>query len=198
MSVLLLAETSNGQLMEDGVARALSGLGTLGVVDVLVCGAGWAQAADDAARLQGVARVLLAQDPALAHGLAEPVAALVATLAGEYTHIAAASSAYARNVLPRVAAMLDVMVLSDVTAVKDAETFERPIYAGNAVQVVRSDDTVKVFTLRTATMPPVGRNAAPVPVSAVSVPADPGLSAWVEDRIITSESPELTAAKVVV
>lgn len=198
MSVLLLAETSNGHLVEDGVARALSGLGALGAVDVLVCGAECAQAADEAARLEGVAKVLLAQDPALAHGLAEPVAAVVTSLAGGYTHIAAASSAYARNVLPRIAAMLGVMVLSDVTVVKDADTFERPIYAGNAVQRVRSDDPVKVFTLRTATMAAVGHNDRPVPVSAVSVPADPGLSAWVADRIITSERPELTAAKVVV
>src|SRR5690606_8360691 len=113
-----------------------------------------------AATLSGVAKVLVAEDAALDHGLAEPMADLVASLAGGYTHIAAPATAFSKNVLPRLAALLDVMVISDITAVVDSETFERPIYAGNAIQTVRSSDSVKVFTIRTASFSPVGAGAS--------------------------------------
>ena len=197
MTVLLIAEVNEGALAADALAKALTALKPLGPVDVLVAGAGGDAAAAEAATLDGVAKVLLADDPALSHGLAEPTAALVVSLAPSYAHIAAASTAFAKNLLPRVAALLDVMILSDVTAVLDAETFERPIYAGNAVQTVRSTDKVKVLTVRTATFAAAGTGGA-APVEKIAAAGDPGLSAWVEDKTQASDRPELASAKIVV
>ncbi|KXV28924.1 electron transfer flavoprotein subunit alpha/FixB family protein [Gluconobacter japonicus] len=197
MSVLLLAEVANGHLVTDTVAKALSAVKALGDVTVLVATQNGADAAAEAAKLEGVSKVLLADDASLAHELAEPVAALIVSLASGYSHIAAGSTAFSKNVLPRVAALLDVMILSDVTAVKDAETFDRPVYAGNAIQTVQSSDPVKVFTIRTAAFSAVGEGGS-ASVENVSVPADPGLSSWVEDKAVESERPELTAAKTIV
>ncbi|WP_429955689.1 electron transfer flavoprotein subunit alpha/FixB family protein [Gluconobacter japonicus] len=197
MSVLLLAEVANGHLVTDTVAKALSAVKALGDVTVLVATQNGADAAAEAAKLDGVSKVLLADDASLAHELAEPVAALIVSLASGYSHIAAGSTAFSKNVLPRVAALLDVMILSDVTAVKDAETFDRPVYAGNAIQTVQSSDPVKVFTIRTAAFSAVGEGGS-ASVGNVSVPADPGLSSWVEDKAVESERPELTAAKTIV
>lgn len=197
MSVLLLAEVANGHLATDTVAKALSAVKALGDVTVLVATQNGAEAAAEAAKLDGVSKVLLADDASLAHELAEPVAALIVSLASGYSHIAAGSTAFSKNVLPRVAALLDVMILSDVTAVKDAETFDRPVYAGNAIQTVQSSDPVKVFTIRTAAFSAVGEGGS-AGVETVSVPADPGLSFWVEDKAVESERPELTAAKTIV
>ncbi|GBR24499.1 electron transfer flavoprotein subunit alpha/FixB family protein [Gluconobacter japonicus] len=197
MSVLLLAEVANGHLVTDTVAKALSAVKALGDVTVLVATQNGANAAAEAAKLEGVSKVLLADDASLAHELAEPVAALIVSLASGYSHIAAGSTAFSKNVLPRVAALLDVMILSDVTAVQDAETFDRPVYAGNAIQTVQSSDPVKVFTIRTAAFSAVGEGEA-ASVENVSVPADPGLSSWVEDKAVESERPELTAAKTIV
>ncbi|MBS0983172.1 electron transfer flavoprotein subunit alpha/FixB family protein [Gluconobacter cerinus] len=197
MSVLLLAEVVNGHLVTDTVAKALSAVKALGDVTVLVATQNGAEAAAEAAKLEGVSKVLLADDASLAHELAEPVSALIVSLASGYSHIAAGSTAFSKNVLPRVAALLDVMILSDVTAVKDAETFDRPVYAGNAIQTVQSSDPVKVFTIRTAAFSAVGEGGS-ASVDNVSVPADPGLSSWVEDKAVESERPELTAAKNIV
>lgn len=197
MSVLLLAEVANGHLVTDTVAKALSAVKTLGDVTVLVATQNGANAAAEAAKLEGVSKVLLADDASLAHELAEPVAVLIVSLASDYSHIAAGSTAFSKNILPRVAALLDVMILSDVTAVKDAETFDRPVYAGNAIQTVQSSDPVKVFTIRTAVFSAVGDGGS-AGVENVSVPADPGLSSWVEDKAVESERPELTAAKTIV
>ncbi|KXV32350.1 electron transfer flavoprotein subunit beta [Gluconobacter thailandicus] len=197
MSVLLLAEVANGHLVTDTVAKALSAVKVLGDVTVLVATQNGADAATEAAKLDGVSKVLLADDASLAHELAEPVAALIVSLASGYSHIAAGSTAFSKNVLPRVAALLDVMILSDVTAVKDAETFDRPVYAGNAIQTVQSSDPVKVFTIRTAAFSAVGGGGS-ANVENVSAPADPGLSSWVEDKAVESERPELTAAKNIV
>ena len=197
MSVLLLAEVANGHLVTDTVAKALSAVKALGDVTVLVATQNGTEAAAEAAKLEGVSKVLLADDASLAHELAEPVSALIVSLASGYSHIAAGSTAFSKNVLPRVAALLDVMILSDVTAVKDAETFDRPVYAGNAIQTVQSSDPVKVFTIRTAAFSAVGEGGS-ASVDNVSVPADPGLSSWVEDKAVESERPELTAAKNIV
>ena len=195
MAVLLLAEVAAGELATDAVAKALTAVAPLGEVHVLV--AGPAAAAQAAAGLSGVAKVLLAEDAAYAHGLAEPAAALVVSLAGGYSHIAAPSTAFAKTVLPRVAALLDVMVISDVTAVIDADTFERPVYAGNAIQTVKSTDPVKVFTVRTAGFAPAAAGGS-APVEPVAAAGDPGVSAWVEDKVAVSDRPELTSAKIVV
>ena len=197
MAVLLLADVANGQLATNAVAKALSALVSLGEVHVLVAGKGGDAAAAEAATLAGVSKVLFAGDHGYCHALAEPVAELIVSLAGGYSHIAAASTTDSKNILPRVAALLDVMVISDVTAVIDAETFERPVYAGNAIQTVKSRDPVKVFTIRTAGFDAVaGGNGAPV--EAVATAANGALSAWVEDKVHSSDRPELTSAGVIV
>lgn len=198
MSVLLLAEVHNGQLATDAVAKALSALAPLNdSVDVLIMTGEDVGAAKEASQLDGVSRVLVAQDETLAHGLAEPSAALVLSLASSYTHIAAPATAYSRNILPRVAALLDVMMIADVTAIESADTFERPIYAGNAVQTVTSTDRIKVFSIRTPVFKAAGQGAV-APVEILRPIVDPGLSSWVEETTIASERPDLTSARVVV
>ncbi|QLH12767.1 electron transfer flavoprotein subunit alpha/FixB family protein [Paracoccus pantotrophus] len=197
MAVLLLGEVTNGVLNRDATAKAVQAVKALGDVTVLCAGAQAKAAAAEAATIAGVARVLVAEAPLYGHRLAEPTAALIVSLAGDYDHIAAPATTDAKNVMPRVAALLDVMVLSDVSAVIDAETFERPIYAGNAIQVVKSKDAKKVFTIRTASFDAagIGGNA---PVTETAAAADPGLSSWVADEVAESDRPELTSAKRVV
>ena len=197
MPVLLIADVNDGHLATDAVAKTLTAVKSLGEVHVLVAGQGGDAAAADAAKLAGVTRVLFADDHAYCHGMAEPIAALIASLAGGYSHIVGASTAFNKNVLPRVAALLDVMVLSDVTAVIDADTFERPIYAGNAIQTVKSGDKVKVATIRTATFEAAGAGGSAA-VEKIGTVANPGLSDWLEDRVATSDRPELTSAGIVV
>jgi electron transfer flavoprotein alpha subunit len=197
MAVLLLAELHGSDLATDATAKALSAAAKLGPVTVLVAGAGIAGAAANAAKLAGVEKVLAADDASLGNALAEPLAALITGLAPGFSHIVGPSTATAKNVLPRVAALLDVMILSDITAVIDADTFERPIYAGNAMQTVQSADRIKVATIRTAGFEAAAQGGA-APVESIAVAADPGLSAWVEDKVATSDRPELTSAKVVV
>ncbi len=197
MAVLLIADVTNGQLSTDAVAKALTAVAGLGEVHVLVAGQGGDAAAAEAATLTGVAKVLFAGDHGFCHTLAEPVADLVVSLAGGYSHIAAPSTSDAKNVLPRVAALLDVMVISDVTAVIDAETFERPIYAGNAIQTVKSGDRVKVMTIRTAGFDAAAAGGS-APVEALDTAASGGLSTWVEDKSAKSDRPELTSAGIVV
>ncbi len=173
MATLLLAEVANGRF-GDVTARALTAALQLGgPVDVLVAGRAVGAAAEAAARLAGVARVRVADNALYEHGLAEPLAALVVGLAGDYSAIAAASSAYAKNILPRVAALLDVMQVSDITKVVAPDTFERPIYAGNAVQTVRSTDSKRVVTVRSAAFPAVGVGG-PAPIEPAAAAAEAG------------------------
>jgi electron transfer flavoprotein alpha subunit len=197
MAVLLIADVNDGHLATDQVAKALAAVAGLGEVHVLVAGTGGDAAAAEAATLQGVGKVLFADDHAYCHGMGESTAALVAGLSGGYTHITGAATAFNKNVLPRVAALLDVMVMSDVTAVIDADTFERPIYAGNAVQTIKSSDGKKVFSVRTAGFTAVAAGASAA-VEKIGGPGEAGLSAWVEDRVASSDRPELTSAGVVV
>ena len=197
MAVLLLAEVSNGELAMDATAKAVTAAQSLGDVTVLCAGASAKAAADTAATIAGVARVLCAEEAALGHRLAEPTAALIVSLAGDYSHIVAPATTDAKNIMPRVAALLDVMVISEATAVIDADTFERPIYAGNAIQTVTSSDAKKVITFRTSTFDaaPTGGSAS---VEAISAAGSDGLSEWVEDKVAESDRPELTSAGIVV
>jgi electron transfer flavoprotein alpha subunit len=197
MAVLLLGEVIDGALATDQLAKTLTAVSTLGAVTVLIAGKGGDAAAAEAAGLDGVSRVLFAGDDAYCHAMSEPTAALIASLAGDYSHIAAPSGAYSKSVLPRVAALLDVMVISEVLAVIDADTFDRPIYAGNAIQTVKSTDATKVMTIRTATFDAVGTGAG-APVENVSADVNAELSAWVEDKLAASDRPELTSAGIVV
>ncbi|WP_425046612.1 electron transfer flavoprotein subunit alpha/FixB family protein [Primorskyibacter sp. S87] len=197
MAVLLLAEVNNGELAVDATAKALTAAKQMGDVTVLCAGASAAAAGDAAAKLDGVAKVLVAEDASLGHRLAEATADLIVSLAGDYEHIVAPATTDAKNVMPRVAALLDVMVISDASGVVDGSTFERPIYAGNAVQTVKSGDAKKVVTIRTSTFDAAGEGGS-ASVETVSVGANPGLSEWVEDKVAESDRPELTSAGVVV
>jgi len=197
MATLLFAEVANGHL-SDMTARALTAaLAIGGPVDVLVAGRAVGPAAKAAAQLAGVARVRVADAAIYEHGLAEPLSALLVSLAGDYGAIVAASSAYTKNVMPRVAALLDVMQISDITRVVAPDTFERPIYAGNAIQTVQSVDAKSVITVRTAAFQATGEGGA-APIEAVSPAADPGVSVFKEEALARSERPELTSAKIII
>ncbi|MBN8190037.1 FAD-binding protein [Salipiger thiooxidans] len=197
MAVLLLAEITDGALSMDATAKAVAASAPLGDVTVLAVGSKAKDAAAEAATIAGVAKVLVAEDAIYGHRLAEPTAALIVSLAGDYSHIVAPATTDAKNILPRVAALLDVMVLSDVTSVVDADTFERPIYAGNAMQTVKSKDETKVITFRTSTFE-AGATGGAAPVEDVAAAENPGLSEWLEDKVAESDRPELTSAKIVV
>ncbi|WP_281823355.1 electron transfer flavoprotein subunit alpha/FixB family protein [Jannaschia rubra] len=197
MAILLIGEVTNGELNLDATGKALTAARQLGDVTILCAGASAADAGAAAAKLEGVTKVLVAEDPSLGHRLAEPTAALVVGLAGDYSHILAPSTTDAKNVMPRIAALLDVMILSDVTAIVDADTFERPIYAGNAVQTVRTADATKVLTIRTSTFDVTGEGGD-APVETIAAAENPGLSEWIEDKVAESDRPELTSAGIVV
>ncbi len=197
MSVLLLAEVTDGQLGHDATARAVSAVSGLGEVTLLCVGAQARAAAEEAAQIAGVARVLCAEDPLYSHRLAEPVAALLAQLAEGHDHVAAPATTDAKNIMPRVAALLDVMIIPDVTALHADGSFDRPVYAGNAIQTVKSRDATKVFTIRTTGFEPAGSGGSAA-VEDIAAAADPGLSSWVEDKLAESDRPELTSAGIVV
>nr|WP_111299727.1 FAD-binding protein [Paracoccus saliphilus] len=197
MAVLLLAEVTNGELSRDATAKAVSAAKALGDVTVLCAGAQARAAADAAATIAGVSKVLVAEDARYGHRLAEPTAALIVSLAGDYSHIVAPATTDAKNVMPRVAALLDVMVISEVSAVIDADTFERPVYAGNAIQTVKSSDATKVMTIRIASFDAAGDGAA-APVANATLADDPALSKWLNDEVAQSDRPELTSAGRVV
>ncbi|MEO0486299.1 MAG: FAD-binding protein [Pseudomonadota bacterium] len=197
MAVLLIAEIVGDELAVDATAKALTAAKAMGDVTVLCAGSGCQGASAAAAKLDGVSKVLCASHADHANGLAEPIADLIVSLAGDYSHIVAPSTAFSKNILPRVAAMLDVMIISEVTAVVDADTFERPIYAGNAIQTVKSSDATKVATIRTSTFDAAGEGGSAA-VEEISAPGSQGLSEWVEDKVAESDRPELTSAGIVV
>ena len=197
MSVLLLGEVNNGELAMDATAKAVAAAKAMGDVTVLCAGASAVAAGDAAAKIDGVSKVLVAEDASLGHRLAEPTAALIVSLAGDYSHIVAPATTDAKNILPRVAALLDAMVISDISAVVDIDTFERPIYAGNAIQTVKSSDAIKVVSIRTSTFDAAGEGGN-APIEAIAAVENPGLSEWIEDKVAKSDRPELTSAGIVV
>ena len=197
MTILLLADHDNSAL-SDQTAKALTAAGEIGGdVHVLVAGKGCKAVADEAAKLAGVAKVLLADDAIYANELAEPVADLIVSLAGGYDVLMAAATSSGKNIMPRVAALLDVMQVSDVIAVESGDTFQRPIYAGNAIQTVKSKDAKKVITVRTSTFAATGDGGSAA-VETVAAAADPGLSSFVGEEVAKSDRPELTSAKIIV
>jgi electron transfer flavoprotein alpha subunit len=197
MPTLLLAEHDN-KALKDATAKALTAAKALGgEVHVLVAGSGCKAVADAAAKLDGVTKVLLADAPAYEHMLAEPTAALIVALAAPYETIMAAATTSGKNIMPRVAALLDVMQISDVMKVVAPDTFERPIYAGNAIQTVRSSEAKRVITVRTAAFQPAGEGG-PATVEPVTAAADPGISGFVGEELSKSERPELTSAKIII
>ena len=198
MTTLLLAEHDN-KTLKDSTNKTLTAAKALGGdVHVLVAGSGCQAVADAAAKLDGVTKVVLADAPAYHHALAEPVAALIVSLAGGYDAIVAPATTNGKNILPRVAALLDVMQVSDVSKVLGPDTFERPTYAGNAIQTVKSKDAKKVITVRTSTFQATGEGGAAAPVEAAAAVADPAISSFVGEELSKSERPELTSAKVII
>ena len=197
MAVLMLAEVTDGQLAVDATAKAVAAVSGLGDLTLLCCGATCSSAAEEAAKIDGVSKVLCAEHALYGKRLAEPVADLIVSLAGDYSHIVAPATTDAKNIMPRVAALLDCMVISDVQEISDADTFVRPIYAGNAIASVKSADPKKVVTIRTASFDAAGMGGS-APVENIDAAGDPALSNWVEDKTESSDRPELTSAKIVI
>jgi len=197
MTTLLLAEHDNKSL-KDATNKALTAAKALGAdVHVLVAGKDCKAAGDAAAKLDGVAKVLMADAAAYEHSVAEPLAALVVSLAGNYDAIVAPATTNGKNIMPRVAALLDVMQISEITKVVSPDTFERPIYAGNAIQTVKSTDAKKIITVRTSTFAAAGEGGS-ASVENVTAAADPGVSSFVSEELSKSDRPELTSAKIII
>ena len=197
MAVLLIAEHDNASI-KDATHKALTAAAQMGGdVHVLVAGNNAAGAAAQAAKLSGVKKVLHVESASLERPVAEPMAALVVSLAPAYDHVVAPATGNGKNFMPRVAALLDVMQISDISEVKSADTFVRLIYAGNAVQTVQSTDPKKVITVRTASFAATGEGGS-ADVAKVDAPADPGLSSYQGENLSKSDRPELTSAKIVV
>jgi electron transfer flavoprotein alpha subunit len=197
MAVLVYAKHDNTTL-NDATLKAVTAAKALGGdITVLVAGQDCSGVAEAAAKLDGATKVLHVEGAQYAHRLAEPLTDLVMSLAGDFEHIVFPATTTGKNVAPRVAALLDVMVISDVIGIVDANTFERPIYAGNAVQTVESTDEKKVITTRGASFEATGAQA-PCPIETGSAAADPAVSTWIEDRVQASDRPELASAKIIV
>ncbi|SDP48162.1 electron transfer flavoprotein alpha subunit apoprotein [Phyllobacterium sp. YR620] len=197
MAILLFAEHDN-ETLSDQTAKALTAALAIGPdVHVLVAGKGAKGVAEQASKLGGVKKVLLADSDDLANRLAEASAALIVSLAGNYDTIIAAATTNGKNILPRVAALLDVMQVSDIIEVVSADTFKRPIYAGNAIQTVQATDATKVITVRTATFAAAGEGGS-ASVESVNAAADPGLSKFIEAKLSGGDRPELTSAKIII
>ena len=198
MTALVIAEHDNASIKPATLNTVTAAAACGGDVHVLVAGHNAAEAAQAAGQIAGVSKVIHADSDALAHGLAENVAAQVLALAGSYSHILFPATASGKNVAPRVAAKLDVAQISDITKVDSPDTFERPIYAGNAIAIVQSGDPVKVLTVRTTGFDAAAATGGSAAVETVSATADSGKSSFVGQEIAKSDRPELTAAKVVV
>ena len=197
MTVLILAKHDNNAL-NDATAKTVTAAKAMGGdIHLLVAGQDCGAVAEAGAKLDGVAKVIHVEGEGYGHRLAEPLTELLRGMAEGYSHIVFPATTSGKNVAPRLAALLDVMVISDITGVVSPDTFERPIYAGNAVQTVQSLDPVKVVTVRGASFAATGEQP-PAPIETAAAAADPGLSAWVEDKVAASDRPELTSAKIVV
>ncbi|MFD1623119.1 electron transfer flavoprotein subunit alpha/FixB family protein [Azospirillum griseum] len=198
MAILVIAEHDNAALKAATLNAVTAAAKIGGDVHLLVAGSGAQAVATAAAAVSGVSKVLLADDAAYEHALAEPLAALVVSLAGGYGHILAPATSVGKNLLPRVAALLDVAAISDITGVVSPDTFERPIYAGNAIATVQSKDAVKIITVRGTAFEAAAASGGAAAVESVAAAANPGLSRFVSAELSKSERPELTSARVVV
>ena len=198
MSVLVIAEHDNVSLKVATLNTIAAALALSGAVDVLVAGDACQGVAAEVAKAVGVSKVFVTESPALANALAENVSSQVLELAKNYTHILFASTAQGKNVAPRVAALLDVAQISDVTRVIDGQTFERPIYAGNAIATVQSSDALMVLTIRTTAFDAVALGSNAAPVQTMQAVTDSGLSQFLSKAIAKSDRPELAGAKIIV
>ncbi len=198
MTALVIAEHDNQSIKAATLNTVAAAAQCGGDVHVLVAGAGCGAAAQAAAQIAGVTKVLVADAPQFADGLAENVAEQALAVAGNYSHILAPATAYGKNILPRVAAKLDVAQLSDITKVDSPDTFERPIYAGNAIATVQSADKVKVITVRGTAFDPAAATGGSAATENLTAVADAGISQFVSREVTKSDRPELTAAKIIV
>jgi len=199
MAILLFAEHDN-QSLSDQTAKALNAASLIGGdIDILVAGKNASSVADAAAKLSGIRNVLLAESDALENRLAEPTAALIVNLSGDYDTILAPATTTGKNVLPRVAAILDVMQVSDVVEVVSPDTFKRPIYAGNAIETVQTTDATKILTIRTTSFAAASGDNTPAPVKTIDAGSDgTGLSTFLENILSKNDRPELGSAKIIV
>lgn len=197
MTILLVAEHDNSALSDQTSKALTAAIEIGGDVHVLVAGQGASGVADAAAKLNGVTKVRHADGGEYAHALAEPMADLIVSIADDYDTIIAPATASCKNILPRVAALLDVMQISEITDVISSDTFKRPIYAGNAIQTVKSIDAKKVITVRTASFADAGDGGS-ASVETLASAGDQGLSSFVEDKIVENNRPELTSAKIII
>ncbi len=198
MTILVIAEHDNASIKAATLNTIAAASKIGGDIHVLVAGSNAQAAADAAAKIVGVAKVLLADAPQLADGLAENIDGTVLQIAKNYSHILAPATAYGKNIAPRIAAHLDVAQISDITAVDSADTFERPIYAGNAIATVQSSDAIKVITVRSTGFDPVAAEGGSAPVEKIEASADSGISKFVSRELTKLDRPELTSAKIIV
>ncbi|EAW32053.1 Electron transfer flavoprotein, alpha subunit [marine gamma proteobacterium HTCC2143] len=198
MSILILAEHDNDTVKTATLNAIAAGLEIGGDVVVLVAGSNCSAAGDAAAAVAGVAKVLVADNVVYANQLAENVSLLVAEIAKDYTHVLAASTTSGKNVLPRVAALLDVAQISDITDVESADTFKRPIYAGNVIETVQSSDAIKVITVRTTGFDAVATDGGSASIEVIASAHDAGVSTFVSEEVAVSDRPELTSAGVII
>ena len=198
MTILVLAEHDNKE-MKPATLNAVGAATKIGGdVHVMVIGSGCGGVADSAAKIAGVSKALKADDASLAHGLAENAAPVILEIAKNYSHIIGPSTTTWKNILPRVAAILDVQMISDIIGVHDADTFDRPIYAGNAIATVKSSDAIKIITARGTAFDAAPSSGGSASVESIAVKGDSGLSSFVSAEVSKSDRPELTAAKIVV
>lgn len=198
MSILVVAEHDNESIKAPTLVTIAAAKEIGGDIEVLVAGAGCGAAGEAAAKIDGVSKVLVADNAAYDHAIAENVAALVAEIGGNYSHIMTPTTTSGKNFMPRVAALLDVAQISDISAVVSEDTFERPIYAGNAIATVQSSDAIKVLTVRGTAFDPVAAEGGSAAVETLDVVKDTGLTTWDKEDIVELERPELTAASVII
>ncbi|MFT4508810.1 electron transfer flavoprotein subunit alpha/FixB family protein [Caballeronia sp. 15711] len=198
MTILVIAEHDNASIKSATLNTIAAAQKIGGDIHVLIAGSNAQAAADAAAKITGVAKVLLADAPQLADGLAENIDGTVVLIAKNYSHILAPATPYGKNIAPRIAAHLDVAQISDITAVDSPDTFERPIYAGNAIATVQSSDAIKVITVRTTGFDPVAAEGGNAPVEKIEASADTGISKFVSRELTKLDRPELTSAKIIV
>ncbi len=198
MSVLVLAEHDNAELSAGTLNTITAAAQIDPEVAVLVAGSACRSAAEAASKVNGVAKVLLADDPRYEHPLAEPLSVLLAGCAADHTHVLVAASKFGKNVLPRGAALLDVSAISDISAIESPDTFVRPIYAGNALATVQSSDTPKFISVRTTAFEEAAREGGNAPIEPVAAADDPGLSRFVGQDLTVTDRPELTSARIVI
>jgi electron transfer flavoprotein alpha subunit len=198
MSILVIAEHDNDTIKAATLVAVAAAQAIGGDIEILVAGASCSAAADAAAKIAGVTKVRVADNAAYAHGLAENVGDLIVAIGADYSHILAVSTTSGKNFMPRVAALLDVAQISDISLVVSPDTFERPIYAGNAIATVQSSDAIKVLTVRGTAYDAVSAEGGSASVEALDIVKDAGLSTWVKDEIAKMDRPELTAASIII